>query len=132
MFIHLQGSHKKLEEKGSGWVCTIFALNVNLIPIVENLVSFIWPFEKMLGGGRLYDGIKKSLFKTNNVNHGQVEYFYSYCFKSEITFDHFHDYGSDPKLCPRKNTLIYNLQGKNGMRKKKKKKSSCFIHLEVR
>jgi hypothetical protein len=26
MFIHLQGSHKKLEEKGSGWVCTIFAL----------------------------------------------------------------------------------------------------------
>jgi hypothetical protein len=76
----------------------------------------------MLGGGRVY-GIKmmelKSLFKTNNLNHEQVEYFYSYCFKSEITFDHFHGYGSDPKLPPTKITLIYNLQGKNGMRKEK-------------
>jgi hypothetical protein len=49
MFIHLQGLHKKLEEKGSGWICNIFALNVNLIPIVEILVSFIWPFEKDVG-----------------------------------------------------------------------------------
>jgi hypothetical protein len=41
MFIHLQGSHKKFEEKGSEWICTIFVLNVSLITIVENWVPFI-------------------------------------------------------------------------------------------
>jgi hypothetical protein len=128
MFIHLQGSHKKLEEKGSEWV-DLYLLCFKCEPYTHcGKLGILHLKRHWVEGGYMMK--LKSLFKTNNLNHGQVE-FYSYCFKSEITFDHFHGYGSDAKLPPRKIALIYNLQGKNGMREEKRKKKFMFYSLRI-